>query len=307
MNAQQIEALEILSSQVLSLLHMRKMNVDLGLANEALKSRNKVIKNDKAQLQGQLQQSIAERFQEIATKNEELERINKELESFSYISSHDLQEPLRKIQTFISYIKLNETENLTDKGKEYLEKISASSKRMQRLIRDLLQYSKTGMSEMIFQETSIQKLLNFVVEDLSEEIEKKAARIKIVADGRLLVVEYQFRQLFYNLLSNTLKFAKPDVPPLITISLDYLAETVKKPAHFKIVFSDNGIGFDNQYSERIFNLFQRLITVDKMAGTGIGLTIVRKIVNNHGGIIYAVGNQNQGAAFTICIPDRASV
>lgn len=219
MNAQQIEALEILSSQVLSLLHMRKMNVDLGLANEALKSRNKVIKNDKAQLQGQLQQSIAERFQE----------------------------------------------------------------------------------------TSIQKLLNFVVEDLSEEIEKKAARIKIVADGRLLVVEYQFRQLFYNLLSNTLKFAKPDVPPLITISLDYLAETVKKPAHFKIVFSDNGIGFDNQYSERIFNLFQRLITVDKMAGTGIGLTIVRKIVNNHGGIIYAVGNQNQGAAFTICIPDRASV
>lgn len=307
LNAQQIEALEILSSQVLSLLQMRKISVNLGVANEVLKFRNKVIKDDKVRLQGQLQLSIAERYQEMATKNEELERINKELESFSYISSHDLQEPLRKIQTFVSYIKINEIENLTDKGKEYLEKISASSERMQRLIRDLLQYSKTGMSTMIFQETSLQKLLDFVVEDLSEEMEQKAAHIEITGDGRLLVVEYQFRQLFYNLLSNALKFAKPDVPPRITISLDYFAETIEKPAFFKIEFSDNGTGFDNQYSERIFNLFQRLVTVDKMAGTGIGLTIVRKIVNNHGGTIHAVGHQNQGAVFTICIPDRATL
>lgn len=307
LNAQQIETLEILSSQVLSLLNMRKMSVGLGLANQVLKGRNKVIKNDKARLQGQLQQLIAERFQEMTTKNEELERINKELESFSYISSHDLQEPLRKIQTFASWLTLNEIENLSAKGKEYLGKINSSSERMQCLIRDLLQYSKAGMSTMIYQETSLQKLYDFAVEDLSEEIEQKAATIDIKGNGRLFVVEYQFRQLFYNLLSNALKFAKSDVVPHIKISLAYICENNQQPAHFKIEFTDNGTGFDNQYNERIFNLFQRLVTVDKVPGTGIGLTIVKKIVHNHGGTISAIGNQKTGAVFTICIPDKTVV
>lgn len=302
---QQIEALEILSKQVSILLKTRKMNVDLGLANKVLKGNNKIIKGDKTRLEGKLQVLQAEHLMEMHSKNDELTRINKELETFAYISSHDLQEPLRKIQTFSSWLKMNESESLSPKGSEYLQKVETSAYRMQRLIRDLLQYSRSTSTASEFEETTLHEIVNPVLEDIKEEISEFNATIDLKGDGRLYVIQFQFRQLLYNLLSNALKFARKGVAPHISISLFYEKANESMPNHFRIEFSDNGIGFDNQYSERIFTLFQRLSSENKVAGTGIGLTIVKKIVFNHGGTICAHGKENEGALFTIRIPDHA--
>ena len=305
LSLQQIEGLKILSQQVLALLKTRKMNVALISANTTLAGHHTMIKGDKIRLEKELQILAAERVQEMSANNEELQRINRELETFAYISSHDLQEPLRKIQTFSSWLKINELDKVSQRGKDYLEKIETSAYRMQRLIDDLLQYSRTTTSSLEFEETTLEEIVIPVLEDLTEEISQKNARVDIIGNGRLLVIKFQFRQLIYNLLSNALKFVRKDVTPQITISLFYeKAHEITSPSYFRIEFSDNGIGFDNQYNERIFTLFQRLSSEEKVAGTGVGLTIVRKIVNNHRGPISAFGKENQGAIFTIRIPDQ---
>lgn len=304
LSLQQVEALQILSTQVSILLKTRKMNVDLALANKALKGNNKIIKGDKTRLEGKLQVLEAEHLMEMHSKNNELNRINKELETFAYISSHDLQEPLRKIQTFSSWLKINESDRLSEKGSEYLQKVETSAFRMQRLIQDLLQYSRSTAASSEFEETTLHDIVNPVLEDIKEEISEFNATIDLKDNGRLYVIPFQFRQLLYNLLSNALKFARKDVAPHISISLFYEQADESMPKHFRIEFSDNGIGFDNQYSERIFTLFQRLSSENKIAGTGIGLTIVKKIVFNHGGTICACGKENEGAVFTIRIPDQ---
>ena len=297
LSAQQAESLQILSRQVSELLRTRRINLNLDQANEFLKGRNKII-------DGELQVLTAERIIEMSAKNKELERINKELEAFAYISSHDLQEPLRKIQTFTSWLVEKEMDGLSGRGKEYLLKIGGSAGRMQQLIQDLLQYSRIAMSTRNFEETTLRETITPVLEDLEEEISQKNAFIEIHGDGRMFVIKYQLRQLLHNLLSNALKFTKPGTDPNIRIALFYEAEHPNHAPCFRIEFSDNGIGFDNQYSDRIFTLFQRLSSEQKVAGTGIGLTIVRQIVNNHGGSVEAQGKENEGAVFTVRIPDQ---
>jgi len=300
LSAEQIDALRILSRQVSSLLKTRKMNLELGSANKLLKGKNQVMK-------GELQMLAAQRIAEISAKNEELERINKELESFAYISSHDLQEPLRKIQTFTSWLRDKEIDSLTEKGRNYLLKVETSAARMQRLIQDLLHYSRMAMSTANLEETTLSQIIAPVLEDLEEEIRQKQAIVEINGDGRLFVIEYQFRQLLHNLLSNALKFSRKDCDPHISVSLGYEPAEENMAPHFVVEICDNGIGFDNQYAERIFTLFQRLTSEDKVAGTGIGLTMVRQIVNNHGGIISATGSPNNGAVFKVRIPDQMLV
>ncbi|AWA30606.1 hypothetical protein HYN48_11180 [Flavobacterium magnum] len=301
---QQTDALRILSGQVSELLKTRRMYTELGLANKLLRGKNKLIKDDRVRLQGELQVQAMERIREISAKNAELEQINKELESFAYITSHDLQEPLRKIQTFVSILQEREMAKLSVKGAEHLQKIRTSAERMQRLIQDLLQYSRTAVPSCAFEETTLSLVFNPAIEDLRDEIEARGARIEVRNDGRLFVIGFQFHQLFYNLLSNALKFSRKNVTPHIIISLEYVEAEQGSP-YFRIEFSDNGIGFDNAYSDRIFTLFQRLSSEDMVAGTGIGLTIVRKIVTNHHGTVKAFGDLNVGARFEICIPDRA--
>ena len=252
---------------------------------------------------------------ELAFQNSEKENraaelltINKELESFAFISSHDLQEPLRKIQTFSSRIQDEEYENLSEKGKHHFERIRHSALRMQTLIEDLLVYSRTTASERKFEKSDLNIIIQEVMETLKEELHEKLVVIELFNLGEVNIIPFQFRQLLQNLITNSIKFRKPGKPPHITIKGNYIeyaksSVSFQMPVdHYHIEFSDNGIGFDSDYKDKIFELFQRLHKKEDFEGTGIGLTIVKKIVNNHNGVIIAKGKLGKGAQFNIYIP-----
>ncbi|SHM55379.1 PAS domain S-box protein [Flavobacterium chilense] len=266
------------------------------------------IQTEKAFTQ-ELEKQVTARTKELEFKNVELEQMNKELQSFAYISSHDLQEPLRKIQTFATQITEKESENLSDYGKDKFQRMQNAAKRMQTLINDLLSYSRTNIQERIFEKVNLSKIIDEVKEDLKEELEQKGAVIESNETSEVSIIPFQFRQLLYNLASNSLKFSNPAVPTIIKIkseitkgaNLDNEA-LIKDIDYCHISISDNGIGFEPQYSKKIFEVFQRLHGKLEYTGTGIGLAIVKKIVENHNGIITAKGEQNKGATFDIYIP-----
>ena len=245
----------------------------------------------------------------LAEKNNSLAEINKELESFTYISSHDLQEPLRKIQTFIGRIYEKELGNFSENGKLFLDRILVSANRMQTLIQDLLAYSKTKTEGFVIEETDLNSILEEVKSDLKEDIDEKNV---VIISKNLCSVKInisQFRQLLINLISNAIKFSTPDISPIITIKTQVviakdvspdLLTTNEKYCHISI--SDNGIGFQQEYENKIFQVFQRLYSRDEFKVTGIGLAIVKKIVENHNGFINAEGKLGKGATFNIYIP-----
>lgn len=249
---------------------------------------------------------------ELQQKNTELEKMNKELQSFAYISSHDLQEPLRKIQTFASQIMDKESQNLSDSGKDKFKRMQNAAQRMQALINDLLAYSKTNIQEVKFENTNLLLIIEEVKEDLKEELQQKNAVIKsneVCDEINVAVIPFQFRQLLYNLLSNSIKFSRSEIPLGIKIKCiiakgHMLNNSLLLPerdyCHLEI--SDNGIGFEQEYGEKIFEVFQRLHGKNEYVGTGIGLAIVKKIVDNHNGIISARGEHNKGATFEVFIP-----
>ena len=257
----------------------------------------------------ELEKKVSERTRELEQKNIDLDKMNKELQAFAYISSHDLQEPLRKIQTFASRIVEKEEHNLSDIGKDYFKRMKSAADRMQTLIQDLLVYSRTNTSERKFELIELKDLMEEIKRDIKEEIEQKQGVIEILETCPVKMINFQLKQLLLNLISNSLKFSNSLNPPHITISCE--THIGKKFQNVKLIpdkeychirISDNGIGFEQKYSEKIFELFQRLNTKDKYIGTGIGLAIVKRIVENHGGTITAKGEINKGATFDIYIP-----
>lgn len=254
----------------------------------------------------------------LEDKNNELAKMNNELQSFVYVSSHDLKEPLRKIQTFASRILDKEYKTLSENGKDYFQRMSITANRMQILIEDLLTFSNTNISERKYQKSSLKKIVEDVKNDLMEDINDKNSSIEYsnLADAYINV--FQFRQVLQNLISNSIKFAQQNVVLEITIQSE-LAEnnyyenqnhnlTAGKLLHnikySHITFKDNGIGFDPIYKDKIFEVFQRLNNTETYAGTGIGLAIVKKIIDNHNGVITATGALNKGAQFDIYIPEN---
>lgn len=257
-----------------------------------------------------LEKQVQERTAELENKNADLIKMNIELESFAHVSSHDLQEPLRKILTFISRIQDAQDSHLSGNILDYFTKINIVANRMQKLIHDLLEYSRTKSADRIFVKVNLNDLVKEIKNNFLETIEETGAVIEAKSLCEATVIQFQFRQLLHNLIGNSLKFTKPDVPPHIVITAKRL---IGKKINFKvehpgkmychITVSDNGIGFDNEYNDRIFNVFKRLHSKEEYSGTGIGLAIVKKIVENHEGIILASGVKNEGCQFDIYIPE----
>lgn len=237
-----------------------------------------------------------------------LEQSNASLEEFAYVASHDLKEPLRKISTFGDRLVATQLEQLAPEGKMYLHKIVDASQRMQVMINDLLSISMiTGNTS--FENFSLQTILEETLQTLEFKIEQQNAIIKSDPLPEANIIPSQFRQLFQNLLSNSLKFIRPDVQPVINIrhrflsSLDVVHYQLAPATNYhKLELEDNGIGFEKEYAGKIFAIFQRLHGRSEYEGSGIGLAICKKIVEHHGGIIYADGVPEKGATFTIILP-----
>ncbi len=246
---------------------------------------------------------------QLEKQNTELAQKNAELTQFAYVSSHDLQEPLRKIQTFASRIVERENENLSSYVRDYLERIESAAERMQTLIEDLLTYSRTNSSERIFELTDLNMLVQEVITELSEQISEKNAIINLQPLPSIKIIAFQFHQLLTNLINNALKFTRENQQPLITITSAIIkGEEIKelvedhKRNYFHFIIKDNGIGFEPEYSKKIFDVFQRLHGRHEYKGTGIGLAICKRIVENHNGVITAEGALGEGAVFNIYIP-----
>ena len=245
----------------------------------------------------------------LEDRNIELERSNKELASFNHIASHDLQEPLRKIQTFISRITEKDLSNLSETGKEYFARIHTSVAGMRTLIDDLLLFSRTTKTEKIFEITALNLLLDNAKQELMQDIEDKNAIIHSSQLPVLNVIPFQIQQLFTNLLGNSLKYSKPGIAPVIKIDSEEVnaAEYAflkgnSNNKYYKISVTDNGLGFEQQYAEEIFQLFYRLHPKSQFAGSGIGLSICKKIVENHNGYILAQSKPGVGSTFTFFLP-----
>lgn len=245
----------------------------------------------------------------LEDRNQELEKSNKELASFNHVASHDLQEPLRKIQTFISRIFEKESDNLTETGREYFQRIKAAANRMRILIDDLLLFSRANKIEKIFEDADLNILLAAAEQDLIEVIEEKNAIINSTSLPTLSVIPFQIQQLFINLIGNSIKYSKPTINPIINIECE-IVNAKNHPflnkndnqSFYKITVSDNGLGFEEEYADVIFTLFYRLHNNSDYPGTGIGLAICKKIVENHQGIITAEGKIGEGSTFNIFFP-----
>ncbi len=257
---------------------------------------------------------VAERTRELAHANKELHRSNEDLQQFAHVASHDLKEPVRKVLNFSNRLKQELRNDLSEKAALYLSKIESSAMRMYSMIDGVLLYSSLNALEQTKELIDLYELMQTVEADLEVPISEKGAQVRYrdlpVVQGSSILLY----QLFYNLINNALKFTKANEPPVIQVRATEVHSAAMSEKHFseksrywEITIEDNGIGFKDSETEMIFTTFKRLHTKDKYEGTGLGLTLCRKIVERHGGTIKADGIEGEGARFTILLPKEAFV
>jgi light-regulated signal transduction histidine kinase (bacteriophytochrome) len=271
----------------------------------------------------ELQRAVADLYTEVSERDRatellrqttaELERSNRELEQFAYLASHDLQEPLRKIQAFGDRLSLKHSEQLPEQAIEYLRRMQGSAARMRKLIDDLLAYSRVATRPQPPTEVDLNAIVQEVICDLEVAIAGTGATIDVGPLPTIRADAAQMQQLMLNLLTNALKFHKPSESPVVTIRAATLERMPELPPEaparmaVRIDVADNGIGFDEAYRERIFQIFQRLHGRGSYEGTGIGLAIVRKIVERHGGTVTAESTPGVGSTFRVVLPMEQEV
>jgi signal transduction histidine kinase len=242
---------------------------------------------------------------------EDLKRTNANLEEFAYAASHDLKEPIRKIMFFSDRIKGSLMEKLTQEETRYFERMETAAKRMSSLIDDLLYYSQVSLRPGMLDKVDLNYLISLVLNDLDLEIEEKNAKVHVDKLFTITGHHRQLQQAFQNLISNALKYSRPGVEPQITISCHkalgkdtglHLSSEELQKEYYIVSISDNGIGFEQEDAERIFNVFTRLHGTSEYTGTGIGLSIVRKVIENHSGYITAESRKGEGSTFKVFLP-----
>lgn len=246
--------------------------------------------------QHKAEEALRESEAVLRTYAEKLERSNRDLQEFAFVASHDLQEPLRKIASFAEVL-LSTSENLDERQRGYLDRLCQASERMRKMIDDLLELSRVATQGQPYARVELSKVAAHVISDLELQIERTGGTVEV---GDLPVVEadpLQIRRLFQNLISNALKYHRPDVPPVVKVSGTQLS-----PELIQIRVEDNGIGFDENQVERIFQPFQRLVGKSQFEGTGMGLAICKRIVERHGGELIARSTPGVGSTFIITLP-----
>jgi two-component system sensor kinase FixL len=238
--------------------------------------------------------------------NTELSRSNQELQDFASVASHDLQEPLRKIQALSDRLQINEAGNLKEDSIDYLNRIQNAASRMQILINDLLTFSRITTKAQPFKNINLNGIIVDILCDLEIRVAETNAEVHVAAFPEIEADPLQMRQLLQNLVANALKFRKPDVIPVISISANIVQsrDDAVKSKLLELRVQDNGIGFDEKYADKIFQVFQRLHGVKEYSGTGIGLAVCKKIVERHNGTITAKSKPGQGTTFIIRLPIR---
>lgn len=275
----------------------------------------KILRNENGEIikySGSLRDITREQLseRELRKNIRELNNSNKELEDFAYVASHDMQEPLRKIITFSSRLHDKYSKQLGDEGITYLERMNAAANNMRILIENLLEISKTSRQDHKFKQVNLNETLQDVISELELSIEEKQVLINIAQPLPVLeAVAPLMHQLFANLISNSIKF-RSDKQPVINIETRKIDKTRREQlllpdkSFYEITLTDNGIGFEQEFAERVFQIFQRLHGKVEYPGSGIGLSICRKITEKHNGLIYAESESNKGTKFFIILPEK---
>lgn len=286
--------------------------LSLGVFYYLYRNSNKVgeLNSALALANAELEEKVEARTQALLQYSEELQRSNRELEEFAFVASHDLQEPLRKIRAFGDRLQQKYSSQLGDSGSDYILRMQLASERMSTLIDDLLSFSRVTTKQRPFAKVDLNDVIRRAMDNLDYSIEETNAQLHIDPLPIIDADPSQIAQVFTNLIGNSLKFHLPDIRPIITITCEAnVASPIADDARAWCCLrhSDQGIGFEAQYAERVFSLFQRLHGRDEYSGTGIGLALCRKIIERHGGTITAQSALGEGAVFTIYLPMTQAV
>lgn len=294
---------ELLRAKVSVFVDLYRKTQKLTAQEQRLIAINKSLENEIAERKIS-EERVTELNRQLLENITQLEAANKELDRFAFMASHDLQEPLRKIRMFGDRLYNKYRDHLDEEAVMFINKIQHSGQRMENLIKDILTFSKISIDKEPFVETDLNYLVNEVITELNDEMTSKSATITVESLPVLSVNPGLIRPLFYNLINNSLKYCKKDIPPAIKIRSENQSDyaIANDSQYCRIFIEDNGIGFDQQYAEQIFGMFKRLHKHSEFEGTGIGLALCKKIVEEHRGYITALSRENEGATFIISLP-----
>jgi light-regulated signal transduction histidine kinase (bacteriophytochrome) len=301
---------QVLRAKVSVLIELYRKNVQLIAQEKKLVSINK---NLELEIQERMasEEKVKQLNRQLLENIASLESANKDLDRFAFMASHDLQEPLRKIRTFSDRLHVKYNAVLDEDGKANIVRIQKAAERMQNLITDILTFSKISSEKLEFVESDLNKIVGEVIHDMDDEVRSRQAAIEVSDLPHLQVNPGLIKPLFQNLISNALKYSKKETPPAIRIKADIGNQNQRWTDQFsksycRIFIEDNGIGFDQRYAEEIFGMFKRLHRNSEFEGTGIGLALCKKIVEQHNGFISARSKLGEGSTFIISLPVKHS-
>lgn len=298
---------ELLRVKVAVFVELYRKNHQLLIHERKLLSINKSLQKEIEERKAS-EDKVTSLNKQLTENNNHLQTVNEELDRFAYVASHDLQEPLRKIMVFSD--KILKSGGIDEESGKYFQKIISSSQRMQSLINDLLTFSRHSVNSEDFKNVDLSILVHEAMQELELEIEKTGAKIEVSGLPSVMVIPSMMRQLFYNLINNALKFKKKDRIPCIEIRGEKIkasslsSRMMSGNIYYRVTISDDGIGFDPKYAEEIFMVFKRLHSYHEFQGSGVGLSICKKIMEKHNGYIVAESDIDHGSKFILVLPEK---